>query len=86
MLYGIKDREEYSMVTQEIFVEKYQQLDPLERETVEEFIDFLLSKHARTCDDVQQALLETSVWSDDDIASIEHVQQDMAQWHIPTFS
>ena len=74
------------MVTSEILVEKCQQLDPLERKTVGEFIDFLLSKHTQSCGKVQQALLETSVWSDKDIASIEQVQQDMAQWQIPTFS
>lgn len=76
----------YIMVTHKILAEKCQQLDPLERETVGEFIDFLLSKHTQSRENAQQALLDTSVWNDDDIASIEQVQQDMAQWHIPTFS
>jgi hypothetical protein len=74
------------MISSDVLLEKCVQLDPLERETVEEFIDFLLSKHALSRDNAQQALLDISVWSDDDIASIEQVQQDMAQWPIPTFS
>lgn len=74
------------MMTNDVLLEKCEQLNPLERETVGEFIDFLLSKHSLSRGNAQQALLDVSVWSDDDTASLEQVQQDMVQWHIPTFS
>lgn len=74
------------IMTTDVLVEKCGQLNPLERQTVGEFIDFLLSKHTLSRGNAQQALLDVSVWSEDDVTSIERVQQDMAQWQIPTFS
>jgi hypothetical protein len=61
------------MITSEEISEKCEQLDPLQRETVSEFIDFLLSKHPSPRCDKKALLLRTSVWSDEDIQSIEEV-------------
>ncbi len=74
------------MITSEKISEKCEQLDPLQRKTVSEFIDFLLSKHPSPHRDKKALLLHTSVWSDEDIQSIEEVQKELNTWQIPTFS
>ena len=62
------------MITQQQLYKKFELLDPLQRETVSEFIDFLLSKHRISQLDKKTLLLRTSVWSEESIKQIEEVQ------------
>ena len=74
------------MITSETISEKCELLDPSQRETVFEFIDFLLHKHQRSCSDKRDLLLQTSVWSEEDIRPIEEVQKDINRWQLPKLS
>ena len=74
------------MITSEKIYEKCGLLDPLQRETVSEFIDFLLSKHPVCRHDKKSLLLQTSVWNNEDIQAIEEAQKDINAWRLPTLS
>lgn len=66
------------------FNEKLYLLDHQQRETVFLFINFLLSKKTINKSNNKHVLLNTSVWSENDIQSIEQVQKDMRKWTIKT--
>ncbi|KPA17024.1 hypothetical protein MHK_002760, partial [Candidatus Magnetomorum sp. HK-1] len=59
-------------------------LDHQQRETVFLFINFLLSKKTVNKSNNKHVLLNTSVWNENDIQSIEQVQKDMSKWTIKT--
>jgi hypothetical protein len=76
-----------SMITTQQVSEKFELLDPPQKQTVYEFILFLLSKpRGHTISEDKQILLHTTVWTERDIQRIHEVQQDMTTWHIPTLS
>jgi len=64
--------------------EKLYLLDHQQRETVFLFINFLLSKKIINKSSNKQVLLNTSIWNEHDIQSIEQVQKDMSKWRIKT--
>ena len=64
--------------------EKLYLLDHQQRETVFLFINFLLSKKSINKSSNKQVLLNTSVWNENDIQSIEQVQKEMNKWTIKT--
>lgn len=75
-----------ALTTQQL-IEKFALLDPFQKYTVYEFMTFLLSKHqSADANASKDLLLQTSVWTDQDIQPIYDVQQDINAWHIPTFS
>jgi hypothetical protein len=73
------------MMTHHQLSEKLERLSPFQRVSVEEFIEFLLSKQAHPEEHKKSVLLHVSVWNDEDIQRIERVQQDMNTWTLPTF-
>ena len=73
------------MITSQQVYHKLELLDPLQRATVSEFIDFLLSKQPVASPDKKAILLHTSVWSDDSLQQIEQVQKDINTWQPPIF-
>ena len=73
------------MMTSPQLSEKLERLSPFQRVSVEEFVEFLLSKQAHHEEQKKSLLLHTSVWNDDDIQHIERVQQEMNTWTLPTF-
>ena len=73
------------MITSQQVYHKLELLDPLQRETVSEFIDFLLSKHPVASSDKKAILLHTSVWSEESLQQIEQVQRDFDTWKPPIF-
>ena len=66
------------------FNEKFYLLDHQQRKTVFLFINFLLSKKTINKSNNKQVLLNTSVWNEHDIQSIEQAQKDMSKWEIKT--
>jgi hypothetical protein len=76
-----------SILTTQQLLEKFELLDPLQKNTVYEFMTFLLSKHqVADIHENKDCLLQTSVWTEQDVQPIYDVQQDINAWHIPTFS
>ncbi|GAK60821.1 hypothetical protein U27_00719 [Candidatus Vecturithrix granuli] len=63
------------MLTQQQLYRKVELLDLRQRETVSEFIDFLLSKRALPVPDSKTLLLRTSMWNEENIKRIEDVQK-----------
>lgn len=61
--------------------EKINLLTPSEKETVYNFIDFLLSKnHTKKKD--KKSLLNVSVWNDKDIEVIEEARKELNVWSL----
>ena len=75
----------HQMMTHHQLSEKLERLSPFQRVSVEEFIEFLLSKQVHAEARKKSALLHVSVWDDDDIQRIEDVQREMNAWSLPTF-
>jgi hypothetical protein len=73
------------MLTQQQLYHKVELLDLQQRETVSEFIDFLLSKRPLPTPDKKTVLLQTSVWNEESIKRIEDVQKEINTWKMPTF-
>jgi hypothetical protein len=73
------------MLTQQQLYHKVKLLDLRQRETVSEFIDFLLSKRPLATPDKKTLLLRTSVWDEESIKRIEDVQKEINTWNMPTF-
>lgn len=71
-----------AILDQEI-IEKLGQLTPAQKQTVGEFIDFLLSRQSQQPDARQAALLDVSVWDEQAIQKIEAVQQEINAWQLP---
>ncbi|MEL7122880.1 MAG: hypothetical protein AAFO07_25760 [Bacteroidota bacterium] len=65
---------------------KINQLEPLARKELFDFLDFLLFKQRKeelgNKEEYQNDLLEVSVWSEDDIKDIEEAQKQMKTWRI----
>jgi hypothetical protein len=66
-------------------IEKFGQLTSVQKQTVREFIDFLLSKQATRPDAHQLALLNVSIWDEQAIQKIEAVQQEINEWKLAVF-
>jgi len=65
-------------------MEKIGQLSPLQKQTVYDFVDFLLSKPLPTA--MQKSALATiSVWDESAIQTIVAAQQEINEWTLPTF-
>ena len=73
------------MITSQQLYEKFELLDSHQRETVYEFIDFLLNKQRIKHSEKKALLLRTSVWSEGSVKQIENVQKDINSWKLPTF-
>ena len=73
-----------SIVTAEQLSDKIELLDPPQRETVYQFVSFILSqKHTRDAA-AKELLLETSIWSRGDVQQVLEAQADLNAWRIPT--
>jgi hypothetical protein len=81
---GQKGKTMTNVVSISQFNEKLYLLDHQQRETVFLFINFLLSKKSINKSSNKQVLLNTSVWNENDIQSIEQVQKEMNKWTIKT--
>lgn len=66
-------------------VQKVVRLDPIQKQTVSSFIDFLLSRQVESPSARKSALLEISVWDDQAIAAIQDAEQKINAWTLPTF-
>lgn len=76
-----------NITTTQQLTEKFELLGPLQQQTVYEFITFLISQHrVQDVSEQKHLLLQTSVWTAQDIQRIYDVQQEMKTWHIPTLS
>lgn len=64
-------------------VQKIDMLDQDGQEKVSDFIDFLLSRQSDSPQRNRESLLQTSVWSEDDIQVIEEAGQEWAKWPNP---
>lgn len=73
------------MNTSQQVYHKLELLDPFQRETVSEFIDFLLSKQPVVSSDKKTILLGTSVWSEEHLQQVEEIQKDINTWKPPIF-
>lgn len=73
------------MMTHHQLSEKLERLSLFQRASVEEFIEFLLNKQAHADEQKKSVLLRVSVWNDEDIQRIEHVQREINAWQLPTF-
>lgn len=73
-------------ILEEQIVYKIGLLDPIQKQTVYSFIDFLLSEQSVKPSSVQQAsLLQVSVWEEEALAQIEETQQRINAWQPQTF-
>ena len=73
------------MITEHQLSKKLERLSPFQRASVEEFIEFLLSKQVHADEPEKSLLLHVSVWNDDDIRRIEQAQREINAWQLPTF-
>lgn len=64
---------------------KISKLTPIEKQTVYEFVDFLLNKQARQPTVRKAALLDISVWDEQAIEAIEEAQEQINAWNPPVF-
>lgn len=73
-------------ILEEQIVHKIGLLDPIQKQTVYSFIDFLLSgQPTKPATDQQSSLLQVSVWEEEALAQIEETQQQMNAWQPQTF-
>lgn len=72
-------------VTTQQLANKLELLDQVQRRRVYELVNYLLSR-TRPADSGprKQLLLESPVWTDEDVSRIREVQQDINAWRIPT--
>ncbi len=63
-----------NVISDQQLFEQVARLDPMQKQTVYAFIEFLLSKHPVQPKSKKKQLLKTSIWSDEDIAMIEGLQ------------
>ena len=73
-----------NVITTEQLAEKIELLRPGQRRKVHEFVLSLLGRREVDLSAGKRALLETSVWSDQDVRPIEEARQDVDKWRIPT--
>lgn len=72
------------MQNPELILQKFEQLDSIQQETVIAFIDsLLLTQSVKERDD--QWLRSGPVWTDQDVEAIEKAQSEINQWQIPMF-
>ena len=67
-----------AMVEEQIF-EKISLLDPIQKKTVYDFVNFLLSQQTQTGQDTS-ALLNVSVWEEEAIEAVEEAQRAINLW------
>ncbi len=60
-------------------------LTPEQKQTIYDFINFLLSTKPTQSELKKSDLLKISVWSDEDIQEIEKVQKQINTWTLPAF-
>ena len=70
-------------ITREQLWEKLGQLDPFQQQTVAHFIDSLLQPNTPAPKRSKKSLLALSVWTDEDIAAIQEVQDRINAWNFP---
>ena len=73
------------MITTLQLSKKCELLDPIQRETVAEFVDFLLARHQKTSSDKKAILLRTSVWEEESLQKILEAQQAVNTWKPSVF-
>jgi hypothetical protein len=72
-------------VFEQQIMQKIGQLTPVQKQTVYEFVDFLLSKQAQQPAARRAALLQVSVWDEQAIQEIQAAQQRINAWQPPGF-
>lgn len=60
-------------------------LTPEQKQTIYDFINFLLSTKSAPPELKKSDLLKISVWSEEDIQEIERVQKQINSWTLPAF-
>ncbi|GAK48796.1 hypothetical protein U14_00003 [Candidatus Moduliflexus flocculans] len=73
------------MITTQQLSKKCELLDPIQRETVAEFIDFLIVRHQKPTSDKKAILLQTSVWDEESLRQVQEAQQAVNTWKPPVF-
>lgn len=64
--------------------EKMKLLTPSQKQTIYDFIDFMLSQ-THTKKKEKESLLNVSVWNDRDIEGIEEAQKELNVWSLTAF-
>ena len=66
---------------------KFGLLDPVKRQEILDFLDFLLNKQKKervgTFKSYKEQILQVSTWSEEDIAVIETNSKRLSQWQVP---
>lgn len=66
---------------------KFGLLDPVKRQEILDFLDFLLSKQkkerAESFKLYKKQILQVSTWSEEDITSMETNSKKLSQWQVP---
>lgn len=66
---------------------KFGLLDPLRRQEILDFLDFLLSKQqeekAESFDSYKTSILKVSTWSEEDIEAMQANSKKMNTWQVP---
>ena len=66
---------------------KFGLLDPIKRQEILDFLDFLLNKQKKervgSFKSYKEQILQVSVWSEDDISSMQTSSKQLSQWKAP---
>ena len=66
---------------------KFGLLDPIKRQEILDFLDFLLNKQkkerAGSFKSYKERILQVSVWSEDDISAMQTSSKRLSQWQAP---
>lgn len=73
-----------NIISDQQLLEKVTLLDQMQKQTVYEFIEFLLSRQPNQPKSKKKQLLKTSIWSEKEIAVIEEARRDLNTWKLPT--
>jgi hypothetical protein len=73
---------QHSMTREQLW-DKLGQLDPFQQQSVADFVEFLLRTKTPAGKRNKKELLTLSVWTDEDIAQIQEVQDGINAWNFP---
>ncbi|MBK7406623.1 MAG: hypothetical protein IPL49_18130 [Saprospirales bacterium] len=66
---------------------KFGLLDPIKRQEILDFLDFLLSKQkkerAGSFKSYKEQILQVSTWSEEDISAVQTNSKKLSQWQAP---
>ncbi len=73
------------ILSKDVLWYKYEELDPIQQETVATFIDSLLAARVTAETNDKDQLLAASVWDADDVQQIKDAQAHINRWQLPEF-